>query len=306
MALTLAEAAKLSNDILLQGVVEETIYDSPVLQVLPFIEVVGNALTYNRENALPTVDFYAVGDTWAESGPTFSQITATLRILGGDADVDNYIKGTRSNIQDIEAAVIALKAKALAHKFDEMFIYGDNTTNPDEFDGIRLIINTEAAGSQVLAMAAAGAALTFDKLDEMIDKVKGGRPDLLLMSKRSRRKMVALARAAGTNLEIQQGKLGQQVQAYGDIPIGVSDWILDTHTVAGSVETLTTGSTCSVIYALRFGEGCLCGITGPGGMQVERIGQLETKDATRTRIKWYTSMCLFSTVSCAALIGVQD
>ena len=39
MALSLAEAAKLSNDILLQGVIEETIYDSPVLQVLPFIEM---------------------------------------------------------------------------------------------------------------------------------------------------------------------------------------------------------------------------------------------------------------------------
>jgi len=49
MALTLAEAAKLSNDILLQGVVEETIYDSPILQTLPFIEVVGNALTYNQQ-----------------------------------------------------------------------------------------------------------------------------------------------------------------------------------------------------------------------------------------------------------------
>ncbi len=306
MALTLAEAAKLSNDILLQGVIEETIYDSPILQMLPFIEVVGNALTYNRENALPSIDFYEVGDTWAESAPTFNQITATLRIMGGDADVDNYIKGTRSNVQDIEAAVIALKAKALAHKFEEMFIYGDHTTNPKEFDGIRLIIDTTAASDQVLAMAATGATLTLAKLDEMIDRVKGGRPDMLLMSKRSRRKIVTLARTAGTNLQIQQGILGQQVLAYGDIPIGVSDWILDTHTLVGSVETNTVGDTSSTIYALRFGEGALCGITGPGGMNVERIGQLETKDATRTRIKWYTSICLFSTVSVAALIGVKD
>jgi len=306
MALTLAEAAKLSNDILLQGVIEETIYDSPILQMLPFIEVVGNALTYNRENALPSIDFYEVGDTWAESAPTFNQITATLRIMGGDADVDNYIKGTRSNVQDIEAAVIALKAKALAHKFEEMFIYGDHTTNPKEFDGIRLIIDTTAASDQVLAMAATGATLTLAKLDEMIDRVKGGRPDMLLMSKRSRRKIVTLARTAGTNLQIQQGILGQQVLAYGDIPIGVSDWILDTHTLVGSVETNTVGDTSSTIYALRFGEGALCGITGPGGMNVERIGQLETKDATRTRIKWYTSICLFSTVSCAALIGVKE
>ena len=36
MSLTLAEAAKLSNDVLLKGVVETIIKDSPVLQRLPF------------------------------------------------------------------------------------------------------------------------------------------------------------------------------------------------------------------------------------------------------------------------------
>ena len=48
MALTLEEAAKLSNDMLLQGVVETIVKDSPVLQRMPFIEIVGNGLTYNQ------------------------------------------------------------------------------------------------------------------------------------------------------------------------------------------------------------------------------------------------------------------
>jgi hypothetical protein len=48
MAITLTEASKLSNDILLQGVVETIVRDSPVLQRLPFIEIVGNGLTYNQ------------------------------------------------------------------------------------------------------------------------------------------------------------------------------------------------------------------------------------------------------------------
>ncbi len=49
MALSLAEAAKLSNDILLQGVVETIVKDSPILQRLPFIEIQGNGLTYNQD-----------------------------------------------------------------------------------------------------------------------------------------------------------------------------------------------------------------------------------------------------------------
>src|SRR4030066_425492 len=136
MAMTLAEAVKLSNDLLLQGVVETIVKDSPVLQKLPFVEIVGNGLTYNRENALPTVDFYDVGDTWAESTPTFTQVTANLKIMGGDADVDNFLKATRSNIQDLEAAVIELKAKALKDKFEDTFLYGDSAQNAKQFDGL--------------------------------------------------------------------------------------------------------------------------------------------------------------------------
>jgi len=52
MALTLNEAAKLSNDILLQGVVETIVKESPILQQLPFIEIVGNGLTYNQDTTI--------------------------------------------------------------------------------------------------------------------------------------------------------------------------------------------------------------------------------------------------------------
>jgi hypothetical protein len=306
MALTLEEAAKLSNDMLLQGVVETIIKDSPVLQRMPFIEIVGNGLTYNQEKTLPSIDFYDVGDEWAESTPTFEQITANLKIMGGDADVDNFLKSTRSNIQDLEAAVIELKAKALRDKFEEIFIYGDSQTNAKEFDGLRLLIDTESAGDQVISMGGTGATLTLAKLDELVDAVKGGKPDMLLMSRRSRRKINALVRAAGGMTETDRDKWGNFVQLWDGVPIGVNDWILDTHTLVSGLETATTGSTCSTIYAVQFGEGALCGLTSPGHLQAEPVGPLENKDASRTRVKWYVSLALFSAVKAAALIGVKD
>ncbi|MBA7630624.1 hypothetical protein ES703_38148 [subsurface metagenome] len=99
---------------------------------------------------------------------------------------------------------------------------------------------------------------------------------------------------------------GNFIQLWDGIPIGVNDWILDTHTLVDSLETAITGGTCSTIYAIQFGEGALCGLTSPGHLQVEPIGSLEDKDATRTRIKWYVSLALFSSIKAAALIGVQD
>ena len=307
MATQLSEYAKLSNDALVVGVIEEIMKDSPVLQVIPWIEIVGNALTYNRENTLPTAEWHAVNDDWTTSpAVTFNQQTATLKILGQNADVDEYVKQTRSNVQDMEAAIIELTAKAVKHEFEDKFIYGDSDVDANQYDGIRKIINTGTASDQLIAAGATGATLTLTMLDQLIDAIKGGPPDLLLMSRRSRRKINALARAAGNNLEVGKGMLGEFVQFYNGIPIGVNDFILDTHTVASSLETATTGGTSSTIYALKFGEDGLAGLTGPGGLQVVPIGQLETKDASRTRVKWYVSLALFSTKKAAALIGVQD
>jgi hypothetical protein len=309
MSLTLVEGAKLSNDVLLKGVMETTVKDSPILQRMPFIEIVGNALTYNRENAMAAAGWYDVGDTWVESTPTFTQKTASLKILGGDADVDNYIKKSRSNIQDIEAAIIELKAKALRYEFERAFIYGNSTTSPKEFDGMLKSIDTATASDQVYACGASGATLTLTMVDKLIDMIRGQKPDLLLMSRRSRRKITALIRASGGTIETwpsPTGAAGQFVQAYNGVPIGVSDYMLDTHTVSGSVETLYTGSTSSVILALCFGEGAVSGISAPGLMEIERLGSLETKDASRTRIKWYCGLADFAVVKRAALIGVQD
>lgn len=53
MALTLAEAAKLSNDVLLTGVVETIIKDSPVLQRLPFVETAENLRASSRLRVPP-------------------------------------------------------------------------------------------------------------------------------------------------------------------------------------------------------------------------------------------------------------
>ncbi len=294
MAMTKTEAAKLTNDMLLRGVIETIIQESSVLQVLPFEDVTGTAITYNRENAAPTVAFYAVGDTWAESTPTFTQETAILKILGGDADVDNFLQQTYCDPNDLEAEVISLKAKATAYEFSERFYIGDAATNAKEFDGLYNLVET----SQDIAMGTNGAALTLDKLDELIDMVKPGRPDALCMAKRTRRKLSSLRRASGNLLETDVDDFGRRALFYDGIPILVDDFI-PTDEEQGS-----SGAVCSSIYAVKFGRQGVMGLEN-GGIQVERVGELETKDATRTRVKWYCGLALFGTLGLARLGGVN-
>jgi hypothetical protein len=149
-----------------------------------------------------------------------------------------------------------------------------------------------------MATGANGAALILPLLDTLIDMVQPGKPEILLMSKRTRRKLKDLRRAGGNVLETTVNAFGQQVETYDGIPIVVDDFISNTQAQGSS------GNVTSSIYALRFGQGV--GVMGleHGGITVEQIGELETKDATRSRIKWYTGLALFSELGAAKLTGI--
>lgn len=67
MAMTKAEAAKLTNDLLLRGVVETIVKESSVLQLLPFMEVTG------VNSAQPT--------TKSTVPPTFSSIEPGVALI---------------------------------------------------------------------------------------------------------------------------------------------------------------------------------------------------------------------------------
>jgi len=294
MALLLTDAAKLSTDMLQIGVIETIVKESPILERLPFMAIEGNSYKYTQENTLGSADFYGVNATWTESTATFTQQSATLAILGGDADVDNFLQRTASNLQDQRAVQVAKKAKAVAQKFEETLIYGDVAQNPNAFNGIKKLITNP---DQIATAGANGASLTLAMLDDLIDRVKGGKPDVLLMSKRSRRKLKSLLQASEHYVERGESSFGRQVMMYDGVPVEVSDYILDT-------ETQGSSNACSSIYALSFGaEEALCGLQN-GGIEVVDVGQLETKDATRVRIRWYCGLALFNQLRCARLVGV--
>lgn len=304
MALTLAEANKLSQNLLQIGVVETIIKQSPVLARLPFIEVLGNGLTYNRESTIPTGAYFAVGDTWTEATPTFEQVTATLKILGKDSDVDLFLKKTRSAQQDLEAIVLQETAKGVAHTFEDSFVYGDSAVNANEFDGLHKLIPS----GQTLNLSADATPdpLTLAKLDELIDLVKPGKPDLLLMSRRARRGLSKYARASSSPIQFALDELGTRAAFYDGIPIAVSDFLVDTELLtAGGAYSAKTGGTATAVFALQFGERALLGIQGTEGIAVEPLGTLETKDASRHRIKWYVATVLQRTQAAARLTGIS-
>ena len=55
---TLAEAKKLINNEIVQGVVEDIISINPIYNLLPFADYTGQAILVNREDALGDAAFY--------------------------------------------------------------------------------------------------------------------------------------------------------------------------------------------------------------------------------------------------------
>jgi hypothetical protein len=79
------------------------------------------------------------------------------------------------------------------------------------------------------------------------------------------------------------------VQFYNGIPVGVTDYQPDTETLGSS------GAVTSSIYAVQFGEGRVAGIQGAGGLQIERVGAVQTKDA----IRWWITRVVSSRITAA-------
>ena len=175
----------------------------------------------------------------------------------------------------------------------ETFITGDTTVDADSFDGIRKLV----PAGQTLSMGTNGAVVTLPKLDELIDLVRPGKPELLLMSRRTRRSLKQVRRIAGPVIEESVSQFGQRIESYDGIPIVVDDFMPDN-------ETQGSSNVASSIYALKFGMNA--GLMGleHGGITIETVGELETKDATRHRLKWYTGLALMSELGCARLSGV--
>jgi len=286
------------------GVAEEMLKVSPLLQHYPFVEIVGNALSIQREDEdqIGAVHFRAVDEAWTTSESKFDQVTFSLYTLGEDCDVPNLIQKTRSNINDQMGTQMAIKSKLMAYKFEDQAVYGTEESAKG-FSGLHSLVTS---GQQInMGSGATGAALTIAKLDELYDLIKGGKPDIILMNLVIRRQLSGYLRTVGS-YQTGRDDYGNYFVIWNETPIVATEHILQTETISGGSYSVRTGGLTSSIFAIRFGDGDgVCGIQN-GGITTESWDRLEQKDASRVRIKWYCGQALHSTKALARLDGVTN
>ena len=265
--MTLSQSAKLTQDVLQQGVVETMATESKILAVLPFMTVEGHGYSYNVEKNLGSAQFRNVNEAYNSTAIETEKETEYLTILGDEALIDSFQMEVHSNINDLMAVEVALRSKGIAHKYETTFLNGQGTSK--DFKGL---LKRVADGDQELA----GTENLVDDVDALLDMVQGG-ADALIMNKKTRRKLTAVAR---DYITYAHNEFGKQVAKYGDVDI------LDVEQ-----EILAD----DYVVAVKFGvHEAVAGLQSKSGVMVKKLGELGETPQVKTRIEWFCGCAVFN------------
>lgn len=305
MALTLIEAAKLAannGETKRAGVIAMFAEQSAWLRAMNFTNITGNAYAYNQEGVLPGVAFRGIGEAFPESTGIINPFAESLRISGGDLDVDKFLIDTQG--AGVRARHEALKVKALAADITRVMIKGNSETNPREFDGLQ----ARVTGAQRIANGntSGGDPLSLSRLDEAIEAVPGA--TAIMIPRPLRLRFMALMRnqTLTGNIMLSPDALGRPVLSYNGLPLlaaypendGVDPLAFDEAAPGG-------GTTSASIYVARIGDGYLSMIQN-GTMSVRDLGELDAAPVFRTRVDWNVGMVVEHGRAVSRLWGISN
>ena len=323
MAWTLAELSKIETDLLRKSVIDTLLWRANMLELVPW-ETIGQLSTgVVAIQDLPSVGFRALNAGYTESTGHLKHKTESVALLGGDIDTDKAIARAKNTIADARALMQELMLKAMAYHMNYVFIEGNPEANPTnyEFKGIRKRIDdlyTDGYTSQKFAcpttagdgfLLSSGESHKFiDGLYQLMYSMPEGKPDVLLMSQ----KCLLAANSALRReklLTTTQDIFGRWVDNFMGarmIDMGVkadqsTQIITDTESTAGAVDG---SGECTSIYAVKFGEGDMTWGICEYPLEVEDLGQLETKPVYRTRVDFPCGLATVDPRSLGRMYGI--
>jgi hypothetical protein len=317
VALTLAEAAKLSQNPIERGVIETFVINSSVLDRMPLKEIAGNAYAYQTEGTLPGVEFRAVNAAYAESTGTINTASEKLVILGGDADVDSFLVKTGGQLADLRATQTAGKVKAATYKYQDAFFNGDTAVDANSFDGLKKrltgaqVVAAGTNGIPVVGNGGSDAHAFFDALDTLLSRVPGINAQNGAIYANAA--IIAKIRSAGRRLGgvdmVTEDLTSKRVLTWNGIPLLDAGQTAAGVDILGQAETQGTSNVASSVYAVKFGSDVsdmsVTGLTN-GGISVRDLGEIDAKPVLRTRIEFFCGLALFGGRAAARLTGVLN
>ena len=308
---TLAEAAKLINNQIVQGVAEDIITTNPMWNAMPWTGYEGQAILVNRENALGDAQHLAIGSAiTAKAAATFTQVTFSATTTIGDAEINGLVAAQSSGAGVDQLAIeISSKAKSVGRLLQTGIATGTGTSP------YLNSLHTLCDAAQYTT-ASAGQAISLSLLDQLLDlvKAKDGQVDWIMMPARTIRAYKALVRQLGGVTETMAYTMpngtSRTISVYEGVPIFQNDYLSVLETANGAA--LTGGALTSVFAGCwddgsnKVGVSMIHPIAVPAGIAIETVGVAETKDELITRVKSYSNFALFNRKGMARLPSINN
>jgi len=234
-------------------------YQNPLRQNLPRKPGSGQAWILNRRSPAANTPAAWVADTedFVEDEGSYEQVNFYYKTVGARVKVTRKAQAIGRTYADMLAEEIEARALEVRNQEDYAYTIGieNATAGSTCFSGLHYLIQSYNSQEQVVSCVAGTdtpGALTLTKMDEAIDKCAGD-PNMLVMSKRSRRLLLQLLQIYQRFVDRVEVRGGFKLLSYNEIPIYISTNIPDTMALAADGSSIVglTGGTTSAIYVVN-------------------------------------------------------
>lgn len=265
-----------ARETLTQQVIAQMISRATVLEFAEFYPIIGNA-DYSRKAATATGgQFRALDADYPANTITPAFATPTLKILGDKVQVDRAHERRGLDIASVRARELMNFATNLGKQFQYYFFNGVQSST--QFNGLKAIV---PAGQKITA-ATNGLSVPLgndttsktaqqkflELLNQLIQKVDGG-AQVLFMNANALSRLTTIAREF---IQWQANSFGQLIPYYNGVPLRDAGYDKTGALVIPQNEVVGTGTNCTSIYAVRFGEGADLSIATNIGVEVKDLG----------------------------------
>lgn len=305
--MTLPEYAKTKDkEDVSRPIIEMFSAAADIYQALPFETLGGPVFEGYRQAQLPTVAFRGINESGTSGLGRVEPFQEPTFVLDHDIDIDDAIirrNGMNRRTQEQQMAVAALGKLWL-----DTFIFGDNTSDPREFNGLQK--RAESFSRKIAAGSTSGGdALSLAKLDEAINNVNGA--NAILVGKALMPRFIAAARNTSISGFVIQSwdQVGAPKMTYNGIRIYFG-YEKDDHGFILPFTEANPGGGSAVgtsIYVMALGAGKLRGIMLQD-LKAEDVGRVLTGDKPfyRTHVSWDVGLVDEHKYCFTRLWGIKD
>lgn len=291
MDMTLVEYAKNMGDNPKRPFIEMFAASTDIFSMMPFSGMTGPIWEGHRTASLPSPVFRGINESASRGAGTVDPFQEASFIMDHDIDIDSAIVRRQGEQRRDQNRKMLLSAAG--RKWADVFVAGDNPTNPREFNGLqaRSALFSRSAHNST---ASGGAALSLLKLDQALNQVnkQDGNCAIIVPYDSIPLWTQAARNSTLTGFVVQTWDgVGMPKMTYRGFPFLIG-YEKDDHTPVLQFNEVASGGGAAVtasLYIVNFGEMRLHGIQHKP-LDIVDVGLLQDQITLRDHLSWDVGM----------------